>query len=108
MPAHFSITIVPGPSTNDPASFNPPNLPANPGDVISWNNTTARPHLLWETDGDGTPLRVPLGGARWESMQSGDQSPAWTVPPAAGTTIHYRCLRHDGETGTITIKRLRR
>ena len=66
MPASWSITIVPGANPSDPATFNPPDLSADVGDVVHWNNTTAKPHLLWETDGSDVALPVPLGGTRWE------------------------------------------
>jgi plastocyanin len=105
MPASWSITIVPGAGPGDPVTFNPADLRAKAGDVVHWNNTTPRPHLIWETDTAGAPLSVPLGGTRWASIQPGNQSPAWTVPQRPkGTTIHYRCLRHDSESGTITIR----
>jgi hypothetical protein len=60
MPARFPITIVPGPSTNDPASFNPPNLPANPGDVISWLKIRAVSGNHWILEKAGGESRSTL------------------------------------------------
>jgi hypothetical protein len=104
MAASFSITILPGASPSKPAQFDPSNLVVDNNDVVHWNNTSAKPHLLWETESDGKLKPVPLGGTRWPSIQPGDQSPAWTARGASGTKIFYCCLRHEGEKGTITIR----
>jgi plastocyanin len=97
--AAWSITIVAG-----PAAFTPQNLFADPGDVVSFNNTTATVHQPYQIDSTGVAAPVPLGGNLWLPIQPGDQSPAWTIPQLkSGTVIHYRCLLHPGEVGTITI-----
>jgi plastocyanin len=105
--ATWSITIVPGATPGAPATFSPPNLLARPGDVVSWNNTTGATHQLWQFDGTGKPIPVPLGGSRWDPIPPQQQSPAWSVPAPAGQTIQYGCLLHGKqgvatEIGTIT------
>jgi plastocyanin len=108
MPAAVhSITIVPGASPGAPATFSPSNLVARAGDVVSWNNTTQNVHQIWQLDGSGDPMPVPIGGDRWPPITPGQQSPAWTIPGSGGETFQYGCLLHfTGNTlteiGTIT------
>jgi plastocyanin len=97
MAAHYVIKI-----TGDPASFDPPNLHADPGDVVSWSNTTRKPHQLWQLDQNGASVPVPLGGDRWDPIRPGKQSSLWTVP-SGPSVITYGCILHQGETGSITL-----
>ena len=105
--AALSIKIV----GTAPARFDPPNQHADPGDVISWNNTTNEPHQIWQLIGGELALHVgwqlmslPLGGDRWDPILPNSSSPAWTVPNLpSGTRINYRCLSHAGEIGAITV-----
>ena len=53
--AAWSITIVAG-----PAAFTPQNLFADPGDVVSFNNTTATVHQPYQTDSAGVSPPIPL------------------------------------------------
>src|SRR4051812_3786938 len=93
MPAAvWSITIVPG-TAGGPATFDPNPLKANAGDVVSWNNTTSAPHQIWQLDGSGNPVPMPIGGSgRWDPIAPGAQSPAWTIPGAGQQTFQYGCL----------------
>jgi plastocyanin len=115
MPAAvWSITIKPGATAGAPATFDPPNLKASAGDVVSWNNTTRELHQIWQlVDAQGHFLPMPIGASgRWEPIAPGGQSPAWTVPKPGGQTIYYGCVLHftadsnkvpiSTEIGTIT------
>ena len=110
MPAAvWSITIKPG-APGKPATFDPNPLKANAGDVVSWNNTTNQPHQIWQLDGKGNPVPMPIGGSgKWPPIAPGNQSPGWTIPQPGGQTFQYGCLLHYDpsnsqlfETGTIT------
>jgi plastocyanin len=94
--AAWSVNIVPGNKPGDPAEFishNQPSAPAgtlyvDPGDVVSWNNTTRNNHhvsLLQDQ-----PVVTP-----------GHQTSAWLAP--ASGTVTYHCLIHQNETGTIVV-----
>jgi plastocyanin len=104
MPFDFTIRIIGGPGV--PAQFVPQGAnPGDPlvvkvGDTVSWGNDTKNPHQPVPVDADGNP-QAPHLSDQIEPMQS--SSPAWVVAGIAGTTIHYRCKLHDGETGMITI-----
>jgi len=106
--AAWSITIVPGATDQAPATFNPNPLNARAGDVVSWNNTTNKRHQIWQLDGSGKPVPMPIGASgRWDPIAPGNQSPAWTIP-AGAQSFQYGCLLdYTGttltETGTITI-----
>ena len=69
MPAAvWSITIVPGATPGAPDTFNPPNLTARAGDVVSWNNTTKNiaPDLATRRNEPADPRadrRQPLAAA---------------------------------------------
>ena len=105
MPAAvWSITIVQGATPNVPDTFNPPNLTARAGDVVSWNNTTKNVHQIWQLDSTGAPIPAPIGLGRWPQLDPGQQSPAWTIPGGAGQTIKYGCLLHytQGNNPTLT------
>jgi hypothetical protein len=107
--ATWSIDIVAGANPGDPASFKPSNLLARVNDVVSWNNLTHEPHLIWQLDGSGNPIALPVGGSRWAAIPPQQQSPAWSVAGTTGQTIQYGCLLHPNqsggvaEIGTITI-----
>jgi plastocyanin len=107
--ATWSITIIGGANPGDSARFDPQNLVARAGDVVSWNNTDPRqPHQPYPTDGQNPPNPVPLllGTQRWTPIPPNGQSPAWTIPaaaPSGGKTFTYFCMLDPGATGTITI-----
>jgi plastocyanin len=77
------------------AKFDPPDLVVQQGDVVSWNNKTGRVHELAMVNQDGTLTPLPIGGP----IARRDQSDAFTVTQS----LQYRCTRHAGETGTITM-----
>jgi plastocyanin len=107
--ANWSITIVSG-ASGGPATFAPNPLLARAGDVVSWNNTTREPHQIWQLDGSGNLVPMPIGASgHWEPIARGEQSPAWTIPGGA-KSFQYGCLLHFNpnnsqllETGMITI-----
>jgi len=77
------------------AKFDPPDLLVQQGDVVSWNNKTGRTHELELVNPDGTTAPLPIGGP----IARHDQSDALTITQS----IQYRCTRHAGETGSITV-----
>jgi len=108
--AVWSINIVPGTRPGDPAKFIAQNqvsaplgtLYADPGDAVSWNNTTGQNHQPVQTNANGQ-VPMPLGGLLWEPVTPGHQTPAWIVTGNAGISITYTCLIHPQEQGTIVV-----
>lgn len=122
--ADWSIKIVPA-SSGGGAAFQPnlhgyepgDPLPAQVGDIVSWNNTTEDEHQPWPTDSNYNPLSdaavLPRGGPNYLSdpIPGGEPSrPAYVVvapntsPP--GSTIYYYCKLHpdiETERGTIEV-----
>jgi plastocyanin len=92
--AVWPITIKPGATAQDPATFDPPTLKASPGDVVSWNNATTTGHQIWQLiNAQGYFLPMPIGASgRWPEIPPGGQSPAWTVPQPPGQIIYYGCV----------------
>ena len=106
--AVWSIQIVAGANPGDAATFvsqNQPSAPvgtlfADPGDTVSWDNTTAQDHLPVQAT-----IALPIGGLLWDRVTPGHQTAAWIVPPGAtkGTVIGYTCLLHSQEQGTVQV-----
>jgi plastocyanin len=104
--AVWSVDIVAGANPGDPATFVARNQPAapvgtiyaDPGDVVSWNNTTTQDHQPVQTN-----LIPPLGTLVWPVVTPGHQTDAYVVSGNSGTTISYTCLLHSSEQGTIVI-----
>ena len=125
--ALWSIRIVPGENAGDPPQFvpqlqpgGPDGLQCQPGDLISWNNTTADPQQPWPTDDDFNPLprdKVdPTRGQR-NSIYLSDEIPpghssrpswvAWlpaTSPPTTQRVVKYCSLNNPAAHGLITIR----
>jgi plastocyanin len=107
--ATWSITIIAGANPGDPARFDPPNLQASAGDILSWNNTDVRQsHQPYPTDGQNPPNPLPLylGTQLWNPISPNGQSPAWKIPaasPSGGKVFNYFCMLDPGAIGTITI-----
>lgn len=84
-------------------------LPAQQGDIVSWNNTTDDTHQPWPTDSNYNPLSeavvLPRGGPNYLSdpiPASLPSTPAYVV--AQPGTIYYYCKLHPtitSERGTI-------
>jgi len=119
------FTLNPGPPDPGPNEKLAPGEPftAQIGDGVSWGNYTPVAHMIWRTDGDG--------GAPVATVTSEENSPGYGrgIPPsfdgrmsdpiAPGTpssqeyvvitaekpptTIHYCCLLHPNEKGSINI-----
>ena len=116
----WSIGIVPVNPANPagPAAFQPQDaavgatLEAWDGDTVTWNNTTGSAHQPWPTDANGAPV---LAGEPPRSTPGymSDPIPAAqasrpTYPVQLGTStapvlVHYCCLLHPNERGTIRI-----
>ena len=111
--AAWSVDIVPGATTQDLATFvanNQPSAPAlptqtvytDPGDAVSWNNTTGQNHcisLLADTNMPATDPNNP------GLVLPRHQTPAFVVSNTgtAVVNIPYTCLIHPHETGTIQV-----
>ena len=101
--AVWSVQIVPGTGSGTPAVFiaqNQPTAPAgtlyaDPGDAVSWDNTTTVNHELQTTS---APITA-LGGL----VTPRHQTTAWIVAGKSGTPISYACLIHPQEQGTISV-----
>jgi plastocyanin len=104
--AVWSVNIVAGANPGDPATFvaqNQPNAPvgtvyADPGDIVSWNNTTNQDHQPVQVN-----VTPPLGTLVWPPVTPGHQTDAYVVSGNSGATISYTCLLHSSEQGTIVI-----
>ncbi len=106
----WSVDIVPGTNTGGPATFvaqNQPSAPVgtvytDPGDAVSWNNTTGQDHCIsllanpnmQATDPNNPGLVIPR-----------HQTPAFIVSNGgtAAVSVPYTCLIHPNETGTIVV-----
>jgi plastocyanin len=122
--AVWSIKIVPGKKPGAPATFvpqlqqpkpgsnpYPDGLYADPGDAVSWDNTSGRePYHPWPADQNYKPLQIPPAGILSNEIPAGESSrPAYVVvtPPINNTTyttytIYYICKLHPGMHGKIT------
>lgn len=108
--AVWSVQIVPGANQGAPAVFvaqNQPTAPAgslyaDPGDAVSWDNTTTQDHQPVQTNSNGL-VPMPLGGLLWAPVTPGHQTSAWIVTGSANTAITYTCLLHPQEQGTINV-----
>ena len=104
--AVWSVNIVAGANPDDPATFVAQNQPnakvgtvyADPGDIVSWNNTTDQNHQPVQD-----PLEPPVGTVVGPVVTPGHQTDAYVVTGKPGTTIHYTCLLHSSEKGKILI-----
>jgi hypothetical protein len=109
--AVWSVDIVAGTNPGDPATFvaqNQPTAPvgtiyADPGDIVSWNNTTAQDHQPIQTNLLPPLGTAPLGTLVWPVVTPGHQTSAYVVSGNSGPTISYTCLLHPSEQGTIVI-----
>lgn len=87
-------------------------LQAQNGDLISWNNRTARAHQPWAIDPvTGEPYKT-ADDAKAAKMYLSDEVPAWQssspafpTPDKGSTTIDYICKLHEDEdeTGQIVV-----
>jgi plastocyanin len=88
---------------NTLASFNPPDLQAQPGDLIFWLNNSSVAH--WPA-----PTADPKDQKKWLPYQipgrTANQDPAasQSITFASDVTIDYVCSLHHGEKGRITVK----
>jgi plastocyanin len=104
--AVWSVDIVAGANPGDPATFVAQNqtaapvgtIYADPGDVVSWNNTTTQDHQPIQQK-----LEPPLGTLVWPVVTPGHQTAGYVVSGTSGTTIKYTCLLHSSEEGMILI-----
>jgi hypothetical protein len=90
-------------------------LTAQIGDIVSWRNDTGDAHTIWQTDGAGAPVATVTASGRgippsFDGLMSNpiapdaSSSPQYVVYAADEvTTIHYCCLLHRNETGSINI-----
>jgi hypothetical protein len=109
--AVWSVNIIAGANPGDPATFvaqNQPTAPAgtiyaDPGDVISWNNTTTEDHQPVQINVIPPLGTLPLGTLMWPAVTPGHQTDAYVVSGNPGATISYTCLLHSSEQGTIVI-----
>lgn len=103
----WSVDIVSG--SNGPATFvaqNQPTAPVgtvfvDPGDIVSWNNTTKQPHSISLLADPTLPKDDPKNPGY---VLPGEQTPAWIVPapnPAAPANYPYICLIETGANGVI-------
>jgi|SoiMethySBSTD1v2_1073268.scaffolds.fasta_scaffold280337_2 hypothetical protein len=108
--AVWSVKIVAGANPGDPATFvaqNQPSAPvgtiyADPGDIISWDNTTPDDHQPVQTSVLAT-VSLPLGSLVWDPVAPGHQTPGWAVAGSPGTSIAYTCLLHANESATVVV-----
>jgi plastocyanin len=109
--AVWSVDIVAGANPGDSATFVAQNQPAapvgtvyaDPGDIVSWNNTTTEDHQLVQTSVIPPLGNLPLGTLMWPAVTPDHQTDAYVVSGNPGTTISYTCLLHSSETGKILI-----
>lgn len=102
-----------GPDQKPAAPGDP--LTAQIGDIVSWRNDTGDVHTIWQTDDAGAPIATVTVGDRgippsFDGLMSNpiapdtSSSPQYIVYAGDGVpTIHYCCLLHRNETGSINI-----
>ncbi len=87
-------------------------LEAWDGDTVSWNNTTGTTHRPWPTDANYVPVPAVDPPDATPGYMSDPIPPAQssrpTYPVQLGNSptpilVHYCCLLHPNERGTIRI-----
>ena len=109
----WSVDIVPGTNAGDPATFvaqNQPSAPASPpqtlytdpGDVVSWNNTTGQDHCISLLADPNMQAANPNNPGL---VIPRHQTSAFAVSNGGTVAVNlpYTCLIHPNEIGTIQV-----
>lgn len=84
-------------------------LLAEAGDVVTWGNATTEIHQPWPTDASFVPVPAATPPSATPGYMSdpipanGSSQPQFITAGAVGTVLHYCCLLHQSERGTIKI-----
>jgi hypothetical protein len=85
-------------------------LLAQAGDIVTWGNATNDTHQPWPLDAAGNPVTAANPAADTPGYMSdpipaqNSSTPQFVVPSlTVGSVIHYCCLRHTTERGSIKI-----
>lgn len=75
--------------------FSPDVVRIAPGCSVAWTQVSATAHTTTNTE--------PSEGSLWDSGDIGKNN-TYTREFASAGTFAYRCMRHNGQTGTVIVE----